>query len=228
LRASLDLFAPFISDKGARRISKEFRWVTRELGRQRNIDEAMIYFSMLQVPLPALNGLLATSRQKEMQVVTDILKPFPRQELDRLLRESVSELSAIGHDDPALPVYLSETSIRRYQAVHDLLLPATVPENVETRHALRIAIKKWRYLLETLGQVSRYDYSASLDALKEYQTQLGHLNDMVEFASLCESPELPPGESETALDAIARDTAAYLEQFLEVAAKRPPQYTFNL
>jgi CHAD domain-containing protein len=228
LRASLGLFEPFIADKGAKHISREFRRITRELGRLRNIDEAMLYFSALPEPLPALGSLLSASRGKEMKAVTDILKPFPRQELDRLLRESVSELSAIGHDDPALPVYLSETSIRRYQAVHDLLLPATMPENVETRHALRIAIKKWRYLLEALGQVCRHDYSASLEALKEYQALLGSLNDMVEFAALCDSPDLPPCESAAALAAIARDTAAYLEQFLEVAAARPPQYTFNL
>jgi len=228
LRATVGLFAPFIADRRARRISKELRRVTRELGRLRNVDEALIYFNSFPEPLPALNRMLSAAREKEMQTVRDTLKLFPRLELDRLLRESVSELSATGHDDPSLPVHLSETSIRRYQAVHDLLLPAMVPENVETRHALRIAIKKWRYLLETLGQVCRHDYSEQLDALKDYQALLGRLNDMVEFAALCDSPDLPTEENTAVRAAIARDTAAYLKQFLETAVNRPLQYTFDL
>jgi len=182
----------------------------------------------LPAPLPALNRLLPEAREREMRAVTDVLKPFPRQEMDRMIRKAVAELAGIPHGDQALPVYLSEMSIQRYQAVHDLLLPATVPENVEIRHRLRIAIKKWRYLLETLGQVCQYDYSATLWTLKEYQTLLGSLNDMVEFAALCGSLTLPPHEREGIAVALARDSAAYLARFIETAAARPLQYTFSL
>lgn len=227
-RALLGLLAPFVADRRARLISKEFRRITRALGRLRNIDEALLYFGSLPEPLPHLSRILSANREKEMLAVTEILKAFPRRELDRGLREAMSELAAIGHDDPALTVYLSETSIRRYQAVHDLLQPALAPQDVTTRHALRIAVKKWRYLLEALGQVCRHDYSAALDVLKEYQALLGRLNDMVEFAALCDLPELPGCESVAARAAIARDAAAYLEQFLETAAKRPLQYAFDL
>jgi len=163
-----------------------------------------------------------------MKAVTDVLKPFPRQEMDRTLREAVAGLAGITSDDQELPVYLSETSIQRYQAVYDLLLPATIPENVETRHRLRIAIKKWRYLLETLGQVCRHDYSATLETLKEYQTLLGSLNDMVEFGALCDALALPAHEREEITTALVRDSADYLARFIETAAARPPQYTFSL
>ena len=228
MRATVTLFAPFIADKAVKHISKTLRRVTRELGRLRNIDEAIIYFGALPSPLPALNGLLSAVREQEMKVVTDVLKPFLRQEMDRMLREAVAGLAEIPRDDQTLPVYLSETSIQRYQAVYDLLLAATIPENVETRHRLRIAIKKWRYLLETLGQVCRYDYSATLETLKEYQTLLGRLNDMVEFAALCDTLTLPLHESEKITAVLAQDSAQYLVQFIETAATRPLQYTFTL
>ncbi len=226
MRATIGLFAPFIADKIVRRISKSLRRITRDLGRLRNIDEAVIYFGSLPDPLPVLSGLLPAAREREMQAVRDLLKPFPCREMDRMLRKAVAELAGIPQGDQGLPVYLSETSIRRYQAVHDLLLPSTVPEDVATRHRLRIAIKKWRYLLETLGQVCQQDYSAALETLKGYQTLLGSLNDMVEFAGLCDSLAIPQDEREWVAVSLQRDSADYLARFIETAADRPPQYTY--
>jgi CHAD domain-containing protein len=228
MRATVGLLAPFIAGRTARRISKELRRVTRELGHLRNIDEAIIYFGGLEGALPTLSRLLPEARVHEMRAVRDVLKSLPLQDMDRMLREAVAELARIPHDDQDLPVYLSETSIRRYQAVHDLHLPATIPENVETRHRLRIAIKKWRYLLETLGQVSRQDYTVALENLKEYQTLLGSLNDMVEFAALCAALALPRHERERSAAVLARDSAACLARFIETATTRPLQYTFSL
>jgi CHAD domain-containing protein len=228
MRATIGLFAPFIAGKTVRKITKELRRVTRELGRLRNIDEAVIYFGAKPAPLPVLGRMLTAARKEEMKSVTDVLKRFPRQRLDGMLREAVAELAGIPDGDQALPVYLSEKSIQRYQAVYDLLEPAMIPENVGTRHALRIAIKKWRYLLETLGQICRHDYSVTLETLKEYQSLLGSLNDMVEFTALCHTLTPPLHEREEIKAALALDSAAYLAQFIETAAVRPLQYTFSL
>lgn len=228
MRATVGLFEPFIAGKTVKYTSRELRRVTRELGRLRNIDEAIIYFGAHAEPFSTLNGMLPAAREEEMKVVTDVLKSFPRGEMDRIVRMAVAELAGVAHDDQALPVYLSETSIQRYQSVHDLLLPATIPENMEIRHRLRIAIKKWRYLLETLGQVCQCDYSATLWTLKEYQTLLGCLNDMVEFGVLCDSLDLPKAEAREVVQTLARDSAAYLARFIETAESRTLQYTFIL
>jgi CHAD domain-containing protein len=228
MRATVGLFVPYIAGKAVKYISKELRRVTRELGRLRNIDEAIVYFGALPAPLPALKRMLPAARDGEMKVVTDVLKSFPREEMDRVIRKAVAELAGIQHDDQALPVYLSETSIQRYQAVYELLVPATMPENVDTRHAFRIAIKKWRYLLEILGQVCQQDYSAALAKLKDYQTLLGRMNDMVEFRALCDSLALPQAEAEEVMHILAQDSAAYLAIFIETAESRPLHYTFTL
>ncbi|MBK5274060.1 MAG: CHAD domain-containing protein [Desulfuromonadales bacterium] len=226
MRATIGLFAPFIAGKAVRKVSKELRRVTRKLGRLRNVDEAMIYVAALPGSLPDLAGKLRTARVLEMKAVAAVLKTFPRQDMDRVIREAVAALAVIPSADETLPVYLSETSIQRYQAVYDLLLPATDPESAETRHALRIAIKKWRYLLETLGQVCRQDYSAALETLKGYQTLLGSLNDLAEFGNLCDTLRIPDSEKEALYAALARDTGTYLARFIETAASQPPQYTY--
>lgn len=227
MRATLDLLAPFITGKRVKRVAKALRRVTRAVGRLRNIDEAIIYFKALPVALPTLCSMLPRARKEELKRVTSVLKQLPQHELDRLLREAVAELATIPDGDQQLTLYLSQTSLQRYQAVHDLLVQATTTEHAQTRHALRIAIKKWRYLLETVGQVCGRDYNAALENLKEYQTLLGKLNDMVEFTVLCHTLKIPAQEAAQIDAALEQDTADYLARFAETTATRPPQYTFN-
>jgi CHAD domain-containing protein len=231
MRATLGLFAPFLPAKSVKILSREIRRVTRELGRVRNIDEAGIYFSLLPAPLPVLTGRLRKARQKEIAVVIKALKRFPCRNMTGILRKAAARLAESSLNDSidqGLPAYLSDTSIQRYQALHDLLTPALIAENRDLRHRLRIAVKKWRYLLETAGQVCGQDYVATLDALKEYQTVLGSLNDMVEFKALSNTLRLPQEERQVIKAALKRDTERHLASFIEVAASRPIHYTFHL
>jgi len=140
----------------------------------------------------------------------------------------LAERTCRDSTDQALPVYLSDTAVQRFQVLHDLLAPATLMENAELRHRLRIAIKKWRYLLETIGQVCGQEYGATLEGLKEYQALLGKLNDMVEFGALSNRLKLPPDESQGINAALERDTARYLADFIQLALTRPLQYSFHL
>jgi len=227
MRATLGLFAPFISAKSVKTLTKTFRQVTRELGRVRNIDEAILYFDALPDAIPALAKGLRRARKREIGAVVKLLKQLPCRDMAKLLRKAATDLAG-RRSNEKIEAYLSDTSIQRYQALYDLLAPATIPENRDVRHGLRIAIKKWRYLLETVGQVCGQEYAATLEVLKEYQSVLGNLNDMVEFAALSDRQELPPAEKKAVKAALARDTAGYLESFVRLAATRPPQYIFHL
>ncbi len=226
LRATIGLFAPFVAEGKPRRIGKELQRVTRSLGRLRNLDEAQAYFSPFTTALPVLIREMAAARETELRRVSEELESFPRQKLDRLLRKGVEALSEIPGDAADLLEYLSTTAFRRFQTVHDLLPPAIDTENVAGRHALRIAIKKWRYLLETAGTVFRHDYTAPLELLKEYQTLLGALNDLEEFRGLIDEYDLPESERRVVMGHFEQDVADHLGRFLELSAARPPQYTF--
>jgi CHAD domain-containing protein len=231
IRATLALFTPFIPAKTVKSLSKKIRQVTRELGHVRNIDEAIIYFNTLPVGLPCLAKQLRRARKQEIKAVFKVLKRFPGRDMERIIRKAVAKLGGSlshGRIDEELPVHLSETSIQRYQVLHSLLAPAVIPENMAERHELRIAIKKWRYLLETIGQVCRQDYTATLEVLKGYQGVLGNLNDMVEFGALSAKLSLPPEEAQVINSALARDSAGYLASFVRIAAHQPLQYTFHL
>jgi CHAD domain-containing protein len=231
MRASLGLFEPFISKRAVKTLSKELRRITRELGHVRNIDEAILYVTSLPSALPVLTAGLRRIREKEMRAVIKVLKRFPCRAMGTLLREALTglvERTCRDSTDQTLPVYLSDTAVQRFQVLHDLLAPAIIPENGELRHRLRIAIKKWRYLLEAIGQVCGQEYGAALEELKAYQTLLGKLNDMVEFGALSGALKLPPDEAQGLSAALERDSARYLADFIQQALSRPLQYSFHL
>ncbi len=231
LRATLGLFAPFISAKTVKILSGEIRRVTRQLGHVRNIDEASIYFNSLPASLPVLAKRLRTLRQKEIAAVIKALKQFPCRDMGTLLRKAAAGLAGSATNnsvDQSLPAYLSDTSIQRYQVLHDLLAAALIAENHVLRHRLRISIKKWRYLLESVGQVCCQDYASTLELLKEYQTVLGSLNDMVEFSALSDTRRLPQEEREAIKISLEQDSERNLALFIEIATSRPIQYIFLL
>lgn len=231
MRATLELFAPFIHGRLVKRLTREIRMITREVGRLRNIDEALLYFGQDAALFPALQPRLAAAREGELKSMVKVLKPFPVDEMERMLRLAVADLSANPQQDTAdssLPVYLSKTAVNRFQAVYDLILPATDPEAAETRHALRIAIKKWRYLLEALSRIFDHDFQEALDLLKEYQTILGSLNDLTEFEALCGKMRLPADVHMKIGAMLAKDNAQQLARFLELASSRRPHYTFSI
>lgn len=231
LRAALELLSPLIPTKTVKMFSRELRRVIRVLGAVRNLDEALIYFTALPDEFPALNKRLRRARRQEIKAVVKALKVLPQREMDRRLRKAVSGMTAgpsRSGVEQQLPAYFSEISIQRYRTLHDLLPVAIIPENVTGRHRLRIAIKKWRYLLETVGQVFDQDYGDTLETLKGYQTLLGSLNDMVEFAVVCHRLELPKAELKAIKKALARDTAVHFARFSELAGAQTLQYSFHL
>ncbi len=231
IRAIVGLFSPYIPPKMRKGIVRSMRKTTRELGRLRNIDEAQAYFGVADHELPAISSALVKLRKEEMKSVARLLQHFPLGWVDGLLRNSVANLA--GQDNGAssgsgFAGYLSEEAQHRFQVMIELLPAATAPEQEEERHLFRIAVKKWRYLLETLAHISGQDYRDAIAGLKEYQTALGNLNDMVEFEGLCEALKLPDKELATAHEMLAKDKAHHLAHFLELAAAHPPDYTFKM
>ena len=230
IRATLALFAPFIRDRLLKQLSRKLKRFTSELGRLRNIDEALIYFAPHETTLPDLHKALLAARRSELKLVLQNLKQFSISEVDQMLRLVVKDISGYSQSnelDSIIPTYLSQIAVTRFQDLYNILPSATDPGNSETRHDLRIAVKKWRYLLESMSHVFRHNYLDAIDLLKEYQSILGRLNDITEFKALCHRMMLTDGEK-TQLDLMLKnDTAVYLDRFLNLVKSRRPQYTFQ-
>lgn len=232
-RAALDLFKPILPKASRRELKKNVRMLTRSLGGLRNIDEALLFFqSRAQTDDTACSKLcdaLSERRPGELKRIGKALKSFDCGTLDRLVRKLVAGLNEDrirGRDRFSLLPYFSDVSIRLYMPIHQLLAVSAVPGQCASRHALRIAIKKWRYFFEIIAQILNRDYAAHLELLKEYQSLLGRMNDIAEFRLLLGSLELSAGQQEYARAALLAEDAALLENFAEFAERRPLGYTF--
>jgi CHAD domain-containing protein len=232
-RAVVGLFEPWMPPKTAALLKKRCRKLTRLLGGLRNIDEAILFF---QLHTPAGSGggyqicpLLSESRPGELVRVKKGLKAFDVRRLDRKVRKAavgMEEGRSTDHAGVTLPAYFSDSCIRLFQPIHDLLPLATSREQSGSRHLLRIAIKKWRYFFEIITPVLGSDAGSILGLLKEYQTILGRMNDVAEFGELCGRLDLSQHERRFIEATLQGEDEQLLLKLAELIEQKPLAYTF--
>ncbi|NTV50630.1 MAG: CHAD domain-containing protein [Geobacteraceae bacterium] len=232
-RAALELFYPFTPKGQKTELRKSIRGLTRILGGLRNIDEALIFFqSRARVDASADKKFIFTlseMRARELKLIDKALIAFDHTQLDRIVREMVAGLnedSIRKRNGTSLLAYFSDVSIRQYLPIHRLLAGSTSPEHRLARHALRIAIKKWRYFFEIISQVLDRDYTHIQDLLKEYQTLLGQMNDIAVFRVLISKLKLPSKERKYVKSILLSEDVLLLEKFTTLIERKPLVYTF--
>jgi CHAD domain-containing protein len=232
-RAALELLYPVVPKGSRTELKRNICKLTRKLGGLRNIDEALSFFQLqtgAEAPFemtlcPSLAGL----RNGEFKRIEKALKAFDQRALDRLVRELVAGLNQefiTQGNSISLLAYFSDVSIRLYLPIHQLLTVSTKPDHRTSRHALRIAIKKWRYFFEIIAQVLDRDYTIVLEMLKEYQSLLGRMNDVSVFEDLIGSLSLSRDEREQAAAILRAEDARLFEEFTELVERKPLAYTF--
>ncbi|HEY3306848.1 MAG TPA: CHAD domain-containing protein [Desulfuromonadaceae bacterium] len=243
LRTALDLFGPLCNDSHPAHAKNAVRELTRQIGSLRNLDEGLLFFSQQNKEAArqgnkklflALLKDLHSRRDKEAAKVQRLLN-----RLDKSVIEGFLKRIRAGHVKPetcysdpvkvlSLPGYLSEASIRLYGEVHKFLPPPCAAQDVIQRHALRIAIKRWRYFLEIVAEISQQDYSRNLELLKDYQTLLGHLNDLEVFWDLASECGIHVEERRNLQQVVDGKRDVYLSRLAELAELRPLRYEFFL
>lgn len=230
LRAVVALFAPWIAPKRAELLKKNMRKLTRLLGGLRNIDEAQLFFRQRT---PAKTGgayqisrLLSELRPAELARIKKALASLDHRRLDRVVRKAAAGLNEerMMGNGGTLPEYFAETGIRLYQPILALLPTATASDQRTSRHALRIAIKKWRYFLEITAPVLERDYKPLLGQLKEYQTILGSMNDVAEFEALCAPLALSRHERVFIETSLQAEDKILLQKLTELMEEKPLVY----
>jgi len=232
-RAALELFDPFASKEQKRELRKNVRRLTRILGGLRNIDEALLFFrSPPRTDIPAskeLCRILSKLRSRNLKLIKKALSAFDHRKLDRMVRELVAGLNEdciAGRNGISSPAYLSGVSIRRYLPICQLLAVATAPAHRASRHALRIAIKKWRYFLEIVSSILDRDYTPVLETLKGYQSILGRMNDIAEFEVLLSNLDVSPEVREYTEATLQMEDALLLNNLTGLIERKPLAYTF--
>lgn len=230
-RAALNLLGPLGGGNKVKKISRDVRSLTRTLGDLRNLDEALVFFGSRagQGGLPGVMKRFAAIRDGEQREIVKALKRSKPSRLDQQVREIIADIKVDNirkSDSHSLLSFLSNTSISLFETIQTLLPPALDPGNCEERHALRIAIKKWRYFLEIVSRITERDYDAVLDRLKKYQSLLGSMNDMTVFATMCRETDAPADELDTAEKLINDETKRLFDEFTTLVEAEPLSYTF--
>lgn len=231
-RAALELYYPFATKGTAAKLRKSVRNLTRILGGLRNIDEARLFFQARVSSETSDNRIcqiLSDQRSRELSRIVKSIKAFDHRNLDQSVREMVA-----GLDDEhiesrnrfSLLAYFSEVSIKLFLPIHNSLALSTVPEHREPRHVLRIAIKKWRYFLEIMAQVFDRDYGRIADLLREYQSLLGRMNDLVVFEEMVMGFELHRSEQDHVKAILKEEEELLMESFEQLTEHKPLTYTF--
>lgn len=234
-RAALELYFPFAPKTLKTGLRKNVRELTRALGGLRNIDEARFFLlSHYKTDIPdncMLAEKLSELRTTELKRIARTLADFGHAHLQQTVRDMLAELNqkSLGSKHGfSFLAYFSEVSISLYLPIHQLLTVAGAPEGCESRHTLRIAIKKWRYFLEIMTQVFNCDYMCTLELLKEYQSLLGRMNDLVEFGVLISNLDLTENEATHIKNILRIEGTRLLGSFKELVERKPLAYTFQI
>ena len=227
-RAVLELFYPFVAKGGKIKLRKNVRKLTRILGGLRNIDEALLFFrAHVRDDVSSEKRLvkaLSRLRREELKRIVKALEKFDQRTFSRVVQKMIAGINGASltkRIGTTLPAYFSEVSIGLYQPIQLLLAVSTAPEQRESRHTLRIAIKKMRYFFEIVATVLDRDYTPFLELLKEYQSLLGRMNDIAVFEKLIGDLRLPPDERSHASSALLAEDQRLLEELTELIERKP-------
>lgn len=231
LRGAIEQLGPFIGTERMERLRRPIRRLTRELGLVRNLDETLLYLE--NVGENRMEPLLATLKQQrrhEADQARRLLELLDCMKLERQIRAAAAAL--VTPDNIAsqgLLALLSERNLALYYPIHALLPLVAAPEMVEERHALRIAVKKWRYFIELLHDILGSRQQALLDQLRQYQTVLGDMNDRVLICSLLHgATDLPEAVRENLLKNIAKEQRKLMKKLCDLLITKPIAYCFEL
>jgi CHAD domain-containing protein len=229
--ALLALLYPDGLSPAVRRVRK----VTRLLGALRNTDEALLFFRELAAALPepygeGLGVLIArqeTLREHERRRLARRLKNLDAGKSRSALAGAVARPVVFPRSDMAVDPFtpLGSFAVAALdERLTDLLalVPAARDEGaVAAQHALRIAVKHYRYRIEILSFLMANGAGEILAVLKAYQECLGTMHDLDVFADMVRHEGLSPDVESVILNAIAERRRKCFARFAELLGEHP-------
>lgn len=197
LREALEIFAFCFSPKSYNRLYERVRRVTRALGRARDADVAVDYFSKLlgenqnvieQVALQDILRRLAKQqarRRAQMQEELDKVQPA---DLVARFEKAFTHLERTPpsrqHGSRTALLLARRLFAQRLREVFACRRLIQGENDIDGLHNLRIAVKKLRYAMETLAFAGGAHVKENLKFFKKLQTVLGDLHDRDVFGAI--------------------------------------------
>ena len=192
LRTVLPLLAPALSRQTCARWRKQLRRVTRALGAARDIDVQMtcvqqfLHDSASLEEQAGVERLLLRLEQRHQALQGPVVKPLERfaarqctEEMEERLMQVASQSASYGVDVPGRRVYRQRGKgiLKRLNAFEAYAPYVAHPACVKELHAMRIAAKRLRYLMQALAPLYPDALAEPIQAARLCQTQLGDIHD---------------------------------------------------
>ncbi len=191
LREAFEIFALCFPEKIYNRLYDRVRQVTKTLGKAREADVAVEFFTQLyhaaqdMIERFALEDLLSrlvetqTHERSRMQSKLDRkVQPSALPETFVLAFDKIAGQPISRQRGPRTALRLTRTLLlQRLRTVFALRQAITGEDDVNGLHNLRIAVKKLRYALEILHFAAGSEVEANLKFFKKLQTALGEIHD---------------------------------------------------
>ena len=199
-RAAFALFEAFLPPDHAAIWRKALRRVTKQLGAARDLDVQLVFLeTRQQLPpdetYPLLFSLSFRLRHQRAQLDRTINETLEEcdpwlSDLERFLRHEIEELPAVNEEPDVEMLEAVTASMREaWREVRRCESQAKRRDRAEDWHALRIAIKKYRYILELFKKVFAPDSDEPLAMLKKAQDELGVHQDASTWIQLLEKEQ---------------------------------------
>jgi CHAD domain-containing protein len=174
--------------KPGRRIERAARDLTAVLGTVRELDVALIMLAELErrkdVPAAAVTCLRRAIGDERRVLHKETAKRIDEYDIERLQRKALRRLERTGErrqhpvdrqEQIAAARRLAARRAARLHAMVDAAGSIYLPDRL---HQVRIAVKKLRYALEIVRDLSRSHAESRIRVLKRSQDLLGRMHDL--------------------------------------------------
>ena len=175
------------SGERGRKLERQVRRLTRALGPVRELDVSLLTLDELEgagaAPLSAIGRLRQIIRTERRRLHAEMSEQVARVDVDRLKKrteKAVRKSRAAKRRRPD-PKRLADALARGAQRAERLQLAIENAAGMylpDRLHEVRIAVKKLRYALELVRELSASRATARIRTLKEMQDLLGRMNDL--------------------------------------------------
>ena len=216
LREALPLVARVSS---GRKLARSVRKLTRALGPVRELDVALLTLDELaagrDVPRPAIVSLQQAVRAERSRMHADMVRSIDRSRIDKVGERLLSAARKRDKEGPrarsADPKQLAEArsrAARRADRLRASIENAAAIYLPDRLHEVRIAVKKVRYAMEIVRELSGSRATARIDRLKRAQDLLGRIHDhevlIARTRALQGSPNAPTLRVSADMDQLVR------------------------
>ena len=189
LLSVLEAMEPLVGGKASRRLSRRVDAILERLGPLRDSGVQLETISKITAPAsaPALAPVKQQLIRKHGRQVRKLRARLSREDVGRL-KDDVRRLLERSRraEESSTPSAIRRAALQplreAFGRLHESRL-AVDPTDLETIHRMRIALKKSRYLMETLRPLTPAVGEKELESLHKLQTTMGDLHDLEVLSS---------------------------------------------